>query len=534
MNDGGGAARAAVGERLFNSIRGLAGWRRQLAAAIAGATASLALPPIHWVICLWPSLALLIVLLGGCRRPRVAAMTGWSFGFGYFLAGLYWVGISFFVDAEKHAMVMPLAIAGLAALLALFTSFGTYLTALTRTTGWRRVLIFSACWLLADWLRSWVFSGFPWNFLGTAWVFSDAMLQSVALGGVWLLTAMTVMAAASSALLVERNVAQGRSGRILLTVVHLLLVAAWLGGTWRLAAAPGPLDRIVEGERLRIVQPAIAQELKWVSELRKEHVLEQMRLTLSDGYDEITQVIWAETAVPYLLSSDEGLRKALGEVVPRDGYLFTGAPRGEGRGEDRRLWNSLHVLDKSGGLVATFDKFHLVPFGEYDPLGKFLPAGIRVATAADFQSGDGIQTWQLNGLPPVSPLICYEIIFPGAVTSPSGPRPEWILNVTNDAWFGNSTGPYQHFANARLRAAEEGIPVVRVANTGISAVIDPYGRIVQTLGLGDRGVLDSPLPKALEGRTPFATIGNLAVCILIALIVLPALLMPREIESSPR
>jgi apolipoprotein N-acyltransferase len=523
MAEVGRLGQGAIGHQFVEAVGALAGWRRHLLAILAGAAASLALPPLHWVLCLWPSFTLFFLLLQGCPRPRTAALLGWSFGFGYFLSGLYWVGFSFFVDAERHALFMPLAVGGLAALLALFTGLGVYLTAVTKLTGWRRVLIFTGCWIIADWLRSWVLSGFPWNFVGTVWTFSDSMIQVAALGGVWLLTVLTVLAAVSPVLLLESSRKNRGSGGVFTVVVHMLLLAAWLGGSWRLAEAPSPGEPAVEGARLRIVQPAIAQELKWRPELRREHVLDQMRLTMSVGYEDITQVIWAETAVPYLLSNDRDLQIALGQVAPPDGYLFTGAPRSEGQGESRRLWNSLHALKRSGELAATFDKFHLVPFGEYDPLSKFLPSGTLVAAAGNFLPGSGITTWELDGLPPVSPLICYEVIFPGAVVPASEPRPGWLLNVTNDAWFGRSTGPYQHFTNARLRAVEEGLPVVRAANTGISAVIDPYGRVVGALELGERGVLDLPLPEALDRKTPFATLGNATVCIIALLIVFLAL-----------
>ena len=170
-------------------------------------------------------------------------------------------------------------------------------------------------------------------------------------------------------------------------------------------------------------------------------------------------------------------------------------------------------------MVATYDKHHLVPFGEYIPLRWILvPLGLEKLTygAIDFSRGPGAQTLSVDGLPPFSPLICYEVIFPGAVVG-KGLRPAWLLNVTNDAWFGTSTGPYQHFASARFRSVEEGLPLVRAANTGISAVIDPYGRIIAELGLGREGVIDSTLPKPLPGLTPFARFGNAIPLLLAAL-----------------
>jgi apolipoprotein N-acyltransferase len=180
-------------------------------------------------------------------------------------------------------------------------------------------------------------------------------------------------------------------------------------------------------------------------------------------------------------------------------------------------------LDGLGNIAQRFDKVHLVPFGEYNPFGSLLPAGALAASAGNFEAGEGRRTWSLDGLPAASPLICYEVIFPGEVVRSDGPRPGWLLNVTNDAWFGRSTGPYQHFANARLRAVEEGLPLVRAANTGISGVIDAYGRTVARLGLGQAGVVDAPLPKASADITPYARLGNITLLGLIALLLVPAL-----------
>jgi len=170
------------------------------------------------------------------------------------------------------------------------------------------------------------------------------------------------------------------------------------------------------------------------------------------------------------------------------------------------LWNSLHAIDSSGNIAATYDKHHLVPFGEYMPLRSIMSVAKLTHGNIDFSSGPGAQTLQVPGLPPFSPLICYEAIFPGQVAS-GDVRPGWLLNITNDGWFGNTAGPYQHLQAARLRAIEEGLPMVRAANTGISAVIDPLGRILAHLPLGQEGVLQIALPRAL-GRTPYAMLGD--------------------------
>ncbi|MDA0675460.1 MAG: apolipoprotein N-acyltransferase, partial [Proteobacteria bacterium] len=289
-------------------------------------------------------------------------------------------------------------------------------------------------------------------------------------------------------------------------------------------------DRTVPDVRLRLVQPSIDQRLKWRPELRGGHVARQLGMSqgpwrpAQDAASQPeaaagpTHVIWGETALPFLLEREPLLQQALGRLVPPGGAVITGAPRASDLTDHAQLYNSIQVIDASGRIVATYDKVHLVPFGEYVPLHGWLPIEKVAQGQRDFSAGAALQTLSLPGLPPASPLICYEVIFPGAVALRDR-RPAWLLNLTNDAWFGRTSGPYQHFAAARLRAVEEGLPVVRVANTGISAVIDGFGRTRASLGLGVDGVLDARLPAALP-PTPYVLWGDapaLAVCLLIIL-----------------
>ncbi len=230
-------------------------------------------------------------------------------------------------------------------------------------------------------------------------------------------------------------------------------------------------------------------------------------------------MVWPETATRYLVEREPVVRQALAAAAPPGGAIITGAPRAEPlTGPLRQLWNSLVAVDHAGTITATFDKFHLVPLGEYVPLRAYLPFLSKITPGDfDFSAGPGPRTIDIPGLPPVAPLICYEIIFSGRVVDPSR-RPAWLLNLTNDAWFGLSSGPYQHFASARFRAVEEGIPLVRSANDGISAFVDPYGRVIAELGLGQTGVLDGALPKPAAELTPYARFGDalLGVALLLA------------------
>ncbi|MCH9020438.1 MAG: apolipoprotein N-acyltransferase, partial [Proteobacteria bacterium] len=293
-----------------------------------------------------------------------------------------------------------------------------------------------------------------------------------------------------------------------------LLVAVWAGGSVRLAGAG---DEAVEGVLLRLVQPNVGQHHKWKPELREALFARHLRLTASAGFERVTHVIWPETAVPFFLANEPARRRAVAAATPRGGALITGALRTTPEPTSPpKLWNSLHAIDDAGRVVATYDKFHLVPFGEYVPFRRWFPTIAKLTYGAtDFSAGPGPQTLRVPGLPPFSPLICYEAIFAHQVVD-SADRPAFLLNLTNDAWFGISSGPYQHFAAARLRAVEQGLPLARAANTGISAVVDGYGRITARLGLGREGVIDAPLPEALGGLTPYARWGDLLPLTIVA------------------
>ena len=502
-----GEALAAPGgtlRRYADALAALTGWRRYLLSSVFGGLAAAALPPLYLLPLLWPAFTGLLWLLDGAARRREAFFLGWAFGTGHFVAGLYWVGIAFFVDAERFGAFAPAAVLGLSAGLALFPATALLLL---RLSGWRgaaRLFLLAGLWLLFEWLRGWVLSGFPWNLIGTVWVFSESAIQLASVTGVWGLSWLTIVFAAAPALLGE---ADGNARRRVPLVLVLSLVGPallWAGGALRLAAAPPAGSDRVPGVTLRLVQPSIEQALKWHPELRQKHVADQMAMSVEPGFDKITHVIWAETAVPFFLANEDALRRAIAPIVPAGGYLITGAPRSEEQGRERRLWNALHAMDREGAVAATYDKVKLVPFGEYVPLRSWLGFAKLTVGGRDFTPGPGRVTIDLPGLPPFSPLICYEVIFSGRVTAP-GERPQWLLSVTNDAWFGTSSGPYQHFASAQLRAVEEGLPMVRVANNGITAVVDGYGRVLNRLGQNRRGVIDTHLPRAIESPTIYAT-----------------------------
>lgn len=501
---------------------GLVGWRRHAAALLLGALAAAPFSPVGatplMVILLSgpPVLVIsfsgLVWLMDGCAGRRDAALLGWSFGFGFFLAGLYWISAALFVDIAQFWWLVPLALLGFPAGFALFTALAT-LAAHEATRrfgllGTARVLVLAVAWVLAEWLRGHVLTGFPWNLIGYAWAGAFpgalAVLQLTAITGIYGLSLLTVLAAALPARL--GDLGRGRYAALAAAVLLIALPAA--GGAWRLANAS---RATVPGVTLRLVQPSIPETIKHDRDALAQNFRRLLALSASRGADKVTTVVWPETAAPPLLERFPDERQAIAQVIPPGGLLLTGAERAEPTTgwPPKHIWNSVVVLNERGTIIATYDKAHLVPFGEYIPLRGILPMDAIAPGIGDLSAGPGPRTLTLPGLPPVGPLVCYEAIFPGAVIDRAN-RPQWLLNVTNDAWYGVSSGPFQHLAIARVRAVEEGLPLVRAANNGVSAVFDPYGRIARRvdstlaarLDLDSIGVLDAPLPRALA-PTPY-------------------------------
>jgi apolipoprotein N-acyltransferase len=496
------------------------GWRRLLVAILAGAASALAFAPFFAFPILWLTFPVLVLLIDGAipspgagfmRRLAPAFLLGWAFGFGLFLAGLWWIGVAFLVDAPSFGWLMPFAVVILPAGLALFWGFGAALARLLWSDGWPRVIAFAVAIAIAEWLRGHLFTGFPWNAVGYALTPLPLMMQSASLVGVWGLTLLAFFVFAAPVILID-GTRVGRGGRIVLASA-LVLLAAHVGfGVLRLLSGPDPS---VPGVAFRIVQPAIPQDERWQAQKADEAM--QRYLDLSGGgkgaagLAGITHVVWPESAFPFLLTERPDALSAIADLIPPGTTLITGAARAERQPGDARplIFNSIYVLDDGGEVVAAYDKVHLVPFGEYLPFRDVLSwLGLRqlIALPGGFAPGARLHTLDVPGAPPAAPLICYEVIFPGDVIEP-GTRPGWLLNVTNDAWYGDTPGPYQHFLQARVRAVEEGLPLVRAANSGISAIVDPHGRIVASLALGQTGVVDGTLPAALS-PTVYAVWGD--------------------------
>ncbi|HEY3779353.1 MAG TPA: apolipoprotein N-acyltransferase [Rhizomicrobium sp.] len=513
------------------AIRALRGWKRFLLAFGAGLVSALAFAPFGFFPALLLATAVLMLLVDGteleARPVRAAAFAGWAFGFGQFLAGLYWVGYAFTVDAAAHAWQIPLVAILLPGFLALYPALACAVTAAVRISGSGRIFLFAAAYAICEWLRGHLLTGFPWNVAAYAWGDVPQIMQSAAAVGAWGLTLLTLLFGAALADLA----APRPRAWILPAVVAALFAILWIGGDVRLGFVnPGT----VAGVRLRLVQPDIPQADKMVPGLQLRNWLRLLTLSHAPARTAPTLIVWPEAAPPpFLLQRVPEALEQVARLTPDDRVLMTGtvraAPTAAG---GMRYFNSFFIFAHGARLIGTYDKFHLVPFGEYLPLPTLLHAlGLtKVVNMPDgFGEGPGPRTYALPNAPPVGPLICYEIIFPGAVVG--AVRPGWIVNVTDDSWFGPSTGPYQHLLTARMRAIEEGLPVVRDANTGISAIIDPLGRITAQLALDHTGVLDGALPRALP-RTLYARLGDAGFLLLLLICFLCAFANSRTVKSS--
>lgn len=475
------------------------------------------------------------------RGPLRAAGAAWWFGFGYFLFGLFWVGEAFLVEADKFAWLMPFAVMLLPAGLALFTALAAGVARMVWPQGLARVLVLAITLSLSEWLRGHVLTGLPWNVLGYALTWPLPMMQSAALIGIYGLTLLCVVIFAGP-LVVVADVARGQPGRralgwaAILAIVPLLAMYGF--GTWRLSAGPAPM---LEGVRIRIVQASVPQRDKWRTEKQSAIFQDQLDLSRRDAAGQqddlagVTHLIWPEAAMPFLPLEHPEALAAIGALLPQGTQLLSGALRLKRKvlgpeAQSREAYNSLMVFGDQGNLETIYDKIHLVPFGEYLPMQSILEAiGLEQLTRwrGGFSTGPVPRPLlTIAGLPPVGALICYEAIFPAAIVQ-GRDRPGLLLNVTNDGWFGNSTGPQQHFHQTRVRAVEEGLPIVRAANNGVSAVVDAQGRVIAMLNLNARGVIDSGIPTAFP-PPPYAKLGDCTFVALVLIFLVIAFMLARR------
>ena len=501
--------------RIENAAAQAANWiaaqpsRHQNTIALtAGALSALAFAPLHLLPLLPLGFAVLVWLLDTAATTRRAAALGWIFGFGQFAIGLYWIAIAFRYQSNMPPALGLPAVLLLVGAFALFPAFATAIAHRFWSQRARRVLVLAIAWVATEWLRGHILTGFPWNLAGNGWLPLLPVAQAASLFGVYGLSFLMVLAGGVIAVLADRTI----HARRLISFTAVVILGLGLWGTAHLLLNKPKADTNVQ---LHIVQAGIGQDEKWDPAAERRHLWTHLDLTSEAIRNHGAGiVIWPETAIQNFIEHEPSTRYLMGRHIVSPGALITGGIRVEYEpdGLPVAMRNSLFVLSPDGEIQAYYDKSHLVPFGEYMPLRHLLaPLGLdRLAPGdIDFLPGPGVRTLQVPGIPDFGPLICYEVIFPGNVVQRTQ-RPAWLVNISNDAWFGHSSGPHQHLAISRMRAIEEGLPVVRATPTGVSAIIDSQGRLTASLGLGKSGVLTGALP-APQPATLYARLGDVPV-----------------------
>ncbi len=484
------------------------GWRRSAFTMVLGVFLALAMPPLFAFPLVVVSLTGLAWVLDGAANWRRLFMDGWMFGIGFFGFGYHWIANSLLVDLASHGWMYPFALVAIGAGFGVFIGLVALPLAFSRP-GHPRTILLAISWLFFEWVRCWILTGFPWNLLGLSLAFSDELIQSAAIGGPWLTTVIVIVCGLFPALICPSSGFRRRHAFIGFTGVVVVLAVTWVAGAQRLSVPVGSTTTT-----LRLVQPAIDQSEKWIPERLEAHFATQYALSSLASGEARDVIVWPEAAIPYSLQRRPEIHNQLAALANEDGIVVVGAIRaGTDENNVRRPLNSVLVFDR-GGLGTVYDKRKLVPFGEYVPLADYLPIDQLVSGSGGFLTGpEHPPLVSVGTVPSFAVLICYEIIFPSLMPSVDN-RPHWLLTISNDAWFGAFTGPYQHFEIARMRAVELGLPVIRVSNPGVSGVIDAYGRVLEHLPLGYRGVLDHDLPARIA-PTLYARIGETSLVVLL-------------------
>jgi len=516
---------------------------KKVISLLVGAFAELAFAPFHFFPAAIISFSVFYFLLEKIEKKKEVFWLGFAFGFGHFLAGIYWISISLLVDAKQFAWLIPFALTLIPSALALYVALFalTYKFLIDKFNlkiTYQKILLFALCWLFFEVLRSNLFSGFPWNLLGYIWLFDVHFAQLASVFGVYGLTIFAVLVSLLPILFLQKKSSRGDK-------IFAGIIVTFLCGNLLFAHFYIDETKIVNDHesKIRLVQANVKQELKWDEREKLKDFFRQIELTNAENSKNIKAVIWSETSVPYVIDENPILIAHLLKAVPENAVLITGGLRLE----KKNVWNSIFVINERG-VLEHYDKHHLVPFGEYVPLRELL-SSLFLGNVVDgitgggvgFSSGEGPKTLITDNFS-FSPLVCYEVIFSDEVVDRNN-LPDMFVNLTNDAWFGNSSGPYQHFDMSKMRAIEYGIPLIRVANTGITALVDPFGRVAKQIDLNQTGTIDVDLIKNSR-TTIYAT-----YCYLPLLLLLAAMLcfltfsshtqwklekLPQSINTSPK
>ncbi len=485
---------------------------------VLGGLYTLCFAPFHYFALGFISFTGLLMILDTLQTGKKQFWYGFLFAFVHHVTGLYWISYSMLVEPDKFAWMIPFSVSVIPAYLALYTGLVCWITYRLKLRRITKVLFFAGLWALAEMARSYLFTGFPWNLTGYVFISKIALAQAASVIGSHGLTIFAIFIFCSPYLsirYIKKNESLASVYRYSLSLYYLMpaiflltYLSAW--GVDRIRENSHRFDKT----KIRIVQPNIPQKEKFDPLRVADHLFKYYNLTLQESEQEDfvpDLIIWPEAAVELDIQNDSEFLTEVAEVIPFSSYLILGAVRREGWMINQKVYNSIQVINSEGNLERSYyDKFHLVPFGEYVPLRSYLPFVEKLAKGiGDFDRGTGPKTLKLANSPSFSPLICYEVIFPGNVKNIyDTEKPEWILNLTNDAWFGNSSGPYQHLDSVRMRAIEEGLPVIRSANTGVSAVIDSVGEILDLIKLNKDGIIDTKLPSRSIKETYYSVHGD--------------------------
>lgn len=511
--------------------------RRAFVAFASGAFGALTLAPLDFFPAGFVSFTVLAWLLDGAlARPGLgkwraqgpAFWVGWWFGFGYFVAGLWWIGAAVLVDADNFAWALPFAVFGLPAVLAIFFGLATAFAHLFWRDGISRLFVLAASFGAFELLRGWAFTGFPWNSLGTMLASNPLFMQSVAVTGVDGLTLIAVFLFASPALLADPKM---RWRGVVLPLLILAVLAGW--GYFRPQYMP--VTSSEKSLEVRLVQPSIPQNQKWDAAAKQKIFEQLMTLTKEKSEKRPDLILWPETALPYLLSERPQTLADMGSALVEGQLILTGAIRLEGESGGARYYNSVLAINEKGEVAGAADKLHLVPFGEYLPFATWLePLGLDPLVVAPGAFSPGSAPERINGPKDIKivPLICYEVIFAGPVMR-QVKGADLIVNVTNDAWYGATPGPYQHFRQAQLRAIENGRPLLRVGNNGLSGMIDPMGKVIGGLALNAVGQ-SSFTASIAKSNTIYAQHGTMLPLALVVFFTLLAMLFHTASRFSAR
>ena len=481
---------------------------KKISCFVLGMLSARALPPFYAFPVLFLTMSTFLLILNTSENKKQSFAFGYWFGFGYFACNMAWIGNAVLIEAEKLGWLFPIILLAAGGFFGLFIAFPALLSNLAKSF-YARWLSFASWWVIFEWIRSFILTGFPWNLLGSVLAFDLTLLQAAAVVGTYGLSLAVLLVCSAPALII---INKNKTAFLTATLAILCISGALISyGKYHLAQ----MDMAESDTKIRLVQPAIPQKMKWNRQKLEQNLEQYINMSKQEGLEDIDFVIWGETATPFALDFEPQYMEKVREAIPNKGHLITGLVRYEFYNGKFHPLNSSYIIDKNGNIADYYDKSHLVPFGEYIPLRRFLPDWITPVTntITDFLAGTGPRSIKIANEPSFGISICYEIIFPHQIINPKD-KPEWLINLTNDGWYGISQGPYQHLVTTRLRAIEEGRTIVRAANTGISAIINPYGKILAQCALNQTDIIDIKLPQQLFINTIYGQYGNFIPIIL--------------------